>query len=197
MVQPVSLRLEARRRHRHARKRRDMRQLNRILNFIDRVSEKAGALTRWLLIPIVLIVANEVFLRYVVNKPQAWSYELSEYILGAFCLLAGAWVLRFDRHVRFDLFRLKWNPRLRSVIDTFTTMFILYFVGVLFWKGTVFSIITFQEWRTSGSMWNPPLFPYRVVLPIACLLLLFQALAKFIRDLHTAITGRTELWTNR
>jgi TRAP-type mannitol/chloroaromatic compound transport system permease small subunit len=48
--------------------------------------------------------------------------------------------------------------------------------------------LSFRE--TLSSAWAPPIYPIKFAIPVAAFLLLLQGLAKYIRDLHLAVTGK-------
>lgn len=78
----------------------------------------------------------------------------------------------------------------KALADLITFPVFLLFVGVRFDKGLGFARDAWAFQVTLSSAWAPPVYPFKTIIPIAAFLLLLQALAKFIRDLYTPITGR-------
>jgi TRAP-type mannitol/chloroaromatic compound transport system permease small subunit len=56
--------------------------------------------------------------------------------------------------------------------------------------GGQFALDSLAYRETLSSAWAPPIYPVKMIIPIAAAMLIIQGIAKFIRDLHTAITGK-------
>ena len=61
---------------------------------------------------------------------------------------------------------------------------------MMFWFGGKFALISLSFRETLSSAWAPPIYPVKLVIPVAAALLILQGLARFIRNLHFAVTGR-------
>jgi len=85
---------------------------------------------------LTLSVSYEVFVRYVLNAPTVWAFDMMVQMYGALFLMAGPYALAQDAHVRGDvvyrLLPIKWQAR----ID-FLLYLIFFFPGMLalFWFG--------------------------------------------------------------
>ena len=96
-----------------------MKTLSKLLQLIDNISIFTGKAFSFLVIPIMLLQAIEVFLRYVLNRPTIWIWELCVYLFGLMFVIGGAWVLQEDRHVRTDVFAQKFTKRQSAIIESF------------------------------------------------------------------------------
>ncbi len=129
-------------------------------------------------------------MRYLFQNPTTWSFELNYLIFGAYFMLIGAYTHARKGHVNVDILHGRLSPRGKALADLITFPVFLLFVGVMFYKGLGFAWDAWAFRETLSSAWAPPVYPFKTIIPIAALLLLLQGIAKFIRDLHTLITGR-------
>jgi len=166
-----------------------MLKLERMLCLIDSISEWSGKIIRWLIFPMMLVVVLGTVLRYGFNSPTVWAQETSQMLFGAFFLLGGACALRYREHVNMDIVYSRFPPRIRAIVDVFTAVLFFLVCGSLLWKGGEMAWFSVLKLEYSTSPWHQPLYPLRLVLPIAAFLILLQGLAKFIRDLNVAIVG--------
>lgn len=162
-----------------------------ILHGIDMVSEWSGKAISVLIFFMVGILFLEVSLRYLFNAPTIWAHELSMHLFGAYSALAGAYVLLHNQHVNVDLIYRCFSPRTRAVIDSFTYLLFFLFIGVLLRYGLMIGWRAVEIRQTvSPSPWASPLWPLKMIVPLAAILMLAQGLAHFIRVLKMAFTGK-------
>ena len=165
--------------------------MKRVLNAIDLVSEWSGKLVSILIFFVAFFLLYDVVMRYVFNAPTIWAHELSLHLFGAYAVLAGPYVLRYHQHVKVDIIYLRFSPRGRAIIDSFTYLLFFLFIGLLFWYGYVIAERAVELRQTvSPSPWASPLWPVKLTVPLAAFLMLAQGLAHYIRTLTLAITGK-------
>jgi len=161
-----------------------------LLRIIDRLNNNLGRVFAVLLVPMAGIVILDVILRYVFNRPSMWAYESSLFLFGGYIVLTGAYTLLVKGHVNVDIIYSSKSPRTQAILDVCTA--VLFFVFM--WFLLSYSMTqTIQSWRiqeTTNTLWHPPYYPLRTTLPVACILMLLQGMAKFIRDFHMAVTGK-------
>jgi TRAP-type mannitol/chloroaromatic compound transport system permease small subunit len=163
-----------------------------LLAGIDWVSESVGKMAGLLIVLLALIVGYDVVKRYVFGQPTVWAQELSAMLFGTFIILGGAYTAKENKHVNMDIFYSRFSLRGRAILDI-VTFFILTipFLGILLWKGGEGAWRSVATLEHDSSQWGPPLYPFRIMLPLGALLFLSQATAKFIRDCQTLrSTGR-------
>jgi TRAP-type mannitol/chloroaromatic compound transport system permease small subunit len=165
--------------------------MKKILAVIDGISEWSGKIVSFLIVFIVAILLYEVAMRFVFNAPTNWAHELTMHMFGFLSVLAGAYVLRYDEHVKIDIIYNLFSPRARAIIDSFTYLVFFLFVSLLLWHSTAIALWAIKIGQTvSPSPWGSPLWPTKTAVPVAALLLLLQGIAQFIRVLTFAITGK-------
>lgn len=167
-----------------------MDKLKTTVQCMDRISAGVAKCAMWLILLFTFVTIVDVVLRYFFQSPTIWARELVALLFGPFWLLTGAYLLSTDEHVRMDLLFHNFSRRKKAVFDLFTfTLFFFYIgsMGFYAWKDW-WSCYTMAE--HSRSVWGPVLWPFKLGIPVGICLLLIAALAKYIRDLYVAITGR-------
>ncbi len=163
--------------------------MNKILAVIDAISTWTGKAASWLIALVVIFISYEIFMRYVLHLPTLWVSESMVFGSGLTYVLGGAWALKENRHVKIDLIYGRLNDRQRAVIDAITFVFFALYMGVFLWAVVQYVGRSVAVLETSGSAWDPPVYPVKIGLLVGVLLLLLQGFAKFIRDLRYAIRG--------
>ena len=164
--------------------------MRRILSFIDSVSEWSGKLISVFIYFLAFFLLYDVIMRFVFNAPTIWCHELALHIFGAYSVLAGAYVLLHDEHVRIDIVYNRFSPRGQAILDCFTYLLFFMYLGLLFWYGYAFAERSVELRQTvSPSPWASPIWPVKLTIPLAAFLMLAQGLANYIRKLKLAITG--------
>jgi len=165
-------------------------KLRLFLSAIDRISEVTGKVVSLLIFPLILIVVQEVIRRYFFKAPTSVSYELSTFIYAAHFLLGAPFVLLIGGHMKIDLFSGRLSPRVMAGLDAVLYIFLFFFyIAALLW---VTSIMAFDSWtirETTGSVWDPPYYIIKAVVPLSVFLLMLQGIADFIRKAIFAIKG--------
>lgn len=170
-----------------------MNRLLTFLRYIDAISEWSGRAASYLILPGILILTWEVVSRYIFNNPTMWAHGTSQRLFATYYILAGAYVLRNDQHVKVDILFDRLSVRKQAILSLFGSVFLFAFCGVLLWKGIDFAWTSLIQLEPDETPWRAPLYPFKMMVPIGAFLILLQGLAKCIRDLATAISGRKEL----
>ncbi len=143
-----------------------------------------------MIVVLVGVIFYEIIVRYLFNSPTIWVHEIAQMIYGAYVILLGAYLQQRDGHVNVEILYDRFTPRTRAIIDLFTWLLFFYFCGVLLWKGGEMAWDSFLYRETDPTTFAPPVYPIKMMIPLGAFLILLQGLAKFIRDLTLAITGK-------
>lgn len=157
---------------------------------ISRANEQIGRIIATILLVMVAVVVFEVMMRYALRSPTQWASELVGYIFAGYVFLGAGYTLLHREHVNMDVFYAKLPPRAQAGLDVLTAAFAFIYCGVLLMVGWDAAWGALLSGRTTGTDWNPPLFPALVMLPIGTALLIVQLVAKFVRDLVYFVTGQ-------
>ena len=167
-----------------------MKWLTFIVRRIDAFSEAVAKPVSCLVLITMFITVYEVVTRYFFDTPTIWAYELSGLLLGPFWLLGGAYLLSLNGHVRMDVFYVRLTHRQRAIMDLVTYMLFFFYCSLILIYGWDYFWVSFITGEHSRSIWKPILWPCKVAIPVGAGLILLTGIAKYIRDLYTAITGR-------
>jgi TRAP-type mannitol/chloroaromatic compound transport system permease small subunit len=166
-------------------------QLIRAVNVIDKFTDTTGTWVAWLNVPLVLAVAWEVASRYLFDAPTIWSFDVTYMLYGTIFMLGAAYALHKGAHIRTDFFFEKWSVRTRGTIDAVAYL-VFFFPSILVfgWVGWTEGYYAFTISETSEQTpWRPILWPFKMVVPLACLLLLVQGISETIKSLYAARLG--------
>ena len=97
-----------------------------LLHFIDGISTFFGKAAAWLIVLLMTVVCVEVFKRYIMNMPTAWIFDLDNIIYGTLFMLAGAYTLAQNAHVRGDFLYSSMRPRTQASLDLM--LYIVFFL---------------------------------------------------------------------
>lgn len=163
-----------------------------LLHVLDNIGDWSGKIISPLLAVIIVILIYEIGMRYIFNAPTNWAHESSQYLFATYALLSGAYTFRHRLHVNMDMVYNRFSPRMKAIVDLFTSLLALCFIVSFLWWGGLTALESVQLREISTTNWGPPLYPVKIMLPLGAALLLLQWLAKFIRDLITAFTPKEE-----
>ena len=168
----------------------------KFVHSIEGLSIWVGRAFGWCILILTLSVSYEVFMRYVLNSPTVWAFDMMVQMYGALFLMAGPYALAQDTHVRGDvlyrLFPVRWQARL-----DFLLYLIFFFPGILalFWYGWE---IASDSWRYKEVSWNSPariqIYFFKTLIPLAGILLLLQGFDELVRCWAAMRTG---IWMKR
>ena len=163
----------------------------RLLHFCDSLSAGVGKAFAWCILILTLSTCYEVFVRYVLNAPTVWAFDMSVQMYGALFMMTGAYALSQDAHVRGDVIYRLLPVRARASIDL--TLYIL-FLGpgalALIVYGYSFAA---DSWFYKEVSWSSPsriqIYFFKTLIPIAGLLVLIQGFSESVRCIICIRTG--------
>jgi len=170
--------------------------MQKLLLTIDRISTWIGHAFSWLILVLTIQISWEVFSRYVLNRPNPWAFDLMIMMYGTVFMMAGAYTLAKNGHVRGDVLYGFFPPRLQAGLDL-VLYFVFFIPGVvaLVWAGYTYAEESWAINETSNITANgPPLYPFKTVIPIAGVFLLFQGLVEIVRCIQCLQAGE---WPSR
>lgn len=166
--------------------------LRATVRWLDRVSEWTGRFSAWLIVPLIVAIVYEVFVRYAFNRPTIWSFEMQFMLYASSFMLAAAYTLLYGEHIRTDILYDRFSVRWQGIVDAVLYL-LFYFPGMalFLWAGWDFAE---RSWaiheRSEFSPWRPPVYPLKTVIPVTAALLLLQGFSELVKSLYAAITGR-------
>jgi TRAP-type mannitol/chloroaromatic compound transport system permease small subunit len=157
--------------------------MQKLLLAIDQISTWIGQFFSWLIVALTLMISWEVFSRYALDNPHPWAFDVMSMMYGSLFMMAGAYTLSKNGHVRGDVLYGFFPPRVQAWFDLI--LYILFFIpGVvaLAYAGYGFAAESWVISEHSNITANgPPVYPFKTILPIAGAFLLAQGLVEIVR----------------
>ena len=166
--------------------------LQRFLLMIDGFSMAVGHAFAWCIIILTLGTSYEVFVRYVLNDPTSWAFDMSYILYGALFLMSGAYALSRNAHVRGDVFYRLMPPRVQASLEL-VLYFLFFYPGVtaLVIAGFGYASDSFGYKEVSvNSPVGVPIWQLKALIPAAGAMLFIQGIAQVIRCILCIQTGR-------
>ncbi len=164
-----------------------------IIRAIDRLNERVGRMTSWLVLTMVLTTFLVATLRYGFDLGWVWLQELYVWMFGTVIMVGVGYTLLHDGHVRVDIFYLAAGDRAKAWINLFGTLFLLFptiaSVGWVIWPYVLLSWQRLETSREAGGMHG--LFLWKTTMLVFCVLLFVQGLALLLRSV-LVLSGRKE-----
>src|SRR3954463_13690937 len=165
--------------------------LIRMVRTIDKFTDSTGVWIAWLNLPLVFVVAWEVIARYAFNAPTIWSFDVTYMLYGTIFMLGAAYALHKGAHIRTDFFYEKWSAKTKGMVDSISyVVFFFPSLVMLFAASGSEALYAFSIHEVSEQTpWRPILWPYKSVVPLACLLLMIQGVSETIKSAYAWRTG--------
>ena len=157
--------------------------MQKLLLAIDRISTWIGQAFSWLIVALTFLISWEVFSRYALDNPHPWAFDVMSMLYGTVFMMAGAYTLSKNGHVRGDVLYGFFPPRLQAGLDLLL-YFVFFIPGVvaLAWAGYNFAA---ESWaineHSNITADGPPVYPFKTIIPIAGAFLLAQGLVEIVR----------------
>jgi TRAP-type mannitol/chloroaromatic compound transport system permease small subunit len=157
--------------------------MQKLLLFVDKVSTWVGQAFSWFIVALTLHITWEVFSRYALDNPRAWAFDAMIMMYGTLFMMAGAYTLAKNSHVRGDVIYGFFEPRAQAILDL--TLYIVFFIpGIvaLTYAGYFYAA---DSWRidehSNITAEGPPVYPFKTVIPLAGAFVLAQGIVEIIR----------------
>jgi len=161
---------------------------------LDGISEWTGKVVSWLTLALVLITTWDVLARYVFKSGSVALQELEWHIFSVIFLAAAAFTLRWDGHVRVDIFYAKLGRRGKAIINLAGTLiFLLPFCAMIIYTSAGFVASSWKFGEASGDPGGlPARYILKAMIPLGFALLSVQGVSMAIRSLVTILTPSRE-----
>lgn len=162
------------------------------LKYIDKINERFAPPFAWLAIVLAITTFYDVIARYLFNAPTFWAYETGWMLYSAVWLVGIAYCHTKKQHVRVDVLFNRLPLRVRARVELFFYIIAFFpLCAVMIVCGTEFAWASWiiREGSTL-TIWAPPAYPIKTLIPLAFILLALQGIAEFIRTGVTAVRGQ-------
>ena len=149
---------------------------------VDTVNRRVGRTIMYGMFAIMAILLWSSLSKTFFN-PSLWTLEMAQFAMVGYYILGGPYAIQTDANVRMDLFYGSWSARRKAWFDVFTVFFLLFYLAVLLWGGIDSTIYSFKYGgERSPSAWRPYLWPIKVIMVTGIVLMIFQAVSEFFKD---------------
>ena len=163
---------------------------------IDILSKSIGHTFSWCVLILTASTCFEVFMRYVLNSPTAWAFDMSYMMYGALFMMSGCYALSRNAHVRGDFIYRKWSNRTQAKVDL--TLYALFYFPAIFAMVFTGAQYGYESMRILESSVNSPagvpVWPLKMVIFVAGITLLIAGVSEAMRCLVCIRTGE---WLSR
>lgn len=163
--------------------------LARLFARVDQINQWVG--TAWALTVVIVTAAvcYEVLMRTLFGRPTVWSNEVTIYVSACAYLLAGGYAMLHRQHVRIDVLYIAVSRANQRRLDVATFVFFVAYCLTLIYVGGWQAWDALAIWETTGTPWNPPIWPVKLAIPVSGVLLLAQGTVNLLRDLGYGTDG--------
>ncbi|GAB4532906.1 MAG: TRAP transporter small permease subunit [Pleurocapsa sp.] len=165
-----------------------MGKLLQLAKIIDTVNEWIGRVAYWLVLLMVLVGVWNVVGRYLgrligINLTSNALIEIQWYIFDVVFLFGAAYALKYNEHVRVDLFYKDLNRRRQALVN---------FLGSIIFLIPFSSLVIYYSWATVLNSWNIremspdpnglPRYPIKAAIIVSLFLLILQGISEAIKN---------------
>ena len=150
---------------------------------IDYISLKTGRATMYLVFVMMFILILSFVTRNIINIPLIWIIEMAQFVMTGYYLLGGGYSMLTDDHVRMDLIYSKLKDKTKALLDSLTSVFLVFYLVVLL-IGSISSLTyTIETNQRLFTAWAPYVWPIKSIMTFGILLMLLQSIAIFFKDI--------------
>ena len=159
------------------------------IKLIDYISLKTGRATMYLVFVMMFILILSFVTRNIINIPLIWIIEMAQFVMTGYYLLGGGYSMLTDDHVRMDLIYSKLKDKTKALLDSLTSVFLVFYLVVLFYGSISSLTYTIETNQRLFTAWAPYVWPIKSIMTFGILLMLLQSIAIFFKDL-AKVLGR-------
>jgi len=157
--------------------------MQKLLLTVDKISTFVGQSFSWLIVSLTVFISWEVFSRYVLDHPHPYAFDVMIQMYGTLFMMAGAYTLAKNGHVRGDVLYGFFPPRLQAGLDL--TLYLLFFIpGVVAFVWAGYSYAS-ESWaineHSNVTADGPPVYPFKTIIPVAGAFILVQGIVEIVR----------------
>ena len=153
------------------------------VNTIDYISLKTGRATMYLVFVMMFILILSFVTRNIINIPLIWIIEMAQFVMTGYYLLGGGYSMLTDDHVRMDLIYSKLKDKTKALLDSLTSVFLVFYLVVLFYGSISSLTYTIETNQRLFTAWAPYVWPIKSIMTFGIGLMLLQSIAIFFKDI--------------
>jgi TRAP-type mannitol/chloroaromatic compound transport system permease small subunit len=162
------------------------------MDVLERINIIIGRGVAWLTLVMVLTTFIIVVMRYLFDSGSIWLQESITWMHAAVFMLAAAYTLAREEHVRVDIFYRRFSVRNQALVDATGAVFLLIpvaiFIIVASWDYVMISWKIHETSREAGGLIYPFLSILKSLIPLMSLMLLLQGIVLLSRSIQRLIS---------
>ena len=159
--------------------------------FADHLSTSVGKAFSWCIVILMGGTCYEVVMAYAFNSPTLWNFDFSLQMYGAIFMMAGAYTLSTEAHVRGDVIYRLFPTKVQGWIDLIL-YFLFFFPGVIALAVYGYDYAALA-WKIKETSWNSPaqiqIYMAKSLIPLSGTLLVIQGISEVFRSIICIQTG--------
>lgn len=159
--------------------------LQKFTRTVDRINRGVGHVAMYLLVMMLGILIWAVITK-ALGSPSIWVMEMAQFTMSAYYLLGAAYAMQNDAHVRMDFLYERWTKRKRSLVDSFTSFFLIFYLAMLVLGGWESSASAITYGQRNYTVWAPYMAPIKIIMTTGMFLMLLQSVSELIKDIFRA-----------
>lgn len=156
------------------------------VKYVDYVSTKFGRLAMYAIFMMIGTLLLGAVTRNILNIPLSWTVEMAQFTMTAYYIMGGAYSMQLNDHVRMDLVYDHCSEKTKSRIDSFTTLFLIFYLVCLLIGSISSTMYAIEYDQRKFSQWNPSMIPIKIIMVFGILLMLLQAISTLFKDIAKA-----------
>ena len=161
------------------------------IKFADNLSTSMGKAFSWCIVILMGGTCYEVVMAYAFNSPTLWNFDFSLQMYGAIFMMAGAYTLSTEAHVRGDVIYRLFPTKVQGWIDLIL-YFLFFFPGVIALAVYGYDYAALA-WKIKETSWNSPaqiqIYMAKSLIPLSGALLVIQGISEVFRSIICIQTG--------
>jgi len=162
------------------------------IRIVDKMNGWIGKVVSLLIVPLVLITTFEVVMRYIFHRPTTWAWDLNIQVFAAIVMLGGGYTLLQKGHVVVDVLVMNIKPKKRAILDLITALFFFLGIIVLIVGGWEMAWMSLKVKETMPTIWAPPYYTMKLLVPVGAFLVFMQGLAEFFKKFIIVFSKKEE-----
>lgn len=160
-----------------------MHLLKKVIKGIDTLNDWVGKIIAYSVLALMMVVVYEVVSRKFLNSPTIWAFESILIIYGFHLMLVSGYGLLKNSIVSIDLITNKFTVRTQHILNIITyIVFFFPFIIMTLPASVKFFSQSYAIREASWSVWAPPVYPVKLIIPIALVLLFLQGISQFLKS---------------
>ena len=158
----------------------------KFVHAVEATNKVVGTFSMYLVFAMIGILLYEPIARNLFGVSSIWSVEMAQFTMAAYYLLGGGYSMMLKGHVRMDLLYGRWSDKKKATVDACTGLFLIFYLVFLLYGAYSSIEYAVMYGKRNRSAWAPLMAPIKIIMGAGVLLMLFQAIATFFKDLAKA-----------